>query len=77
MLQNLTDPSWGFQSKVAFEEFDCKQIARRLIQVYFYSDKMGNGSLVPFKGHHGPYSWTFDPPESLGEATVMRVCGIN
>jgi len=63
----------SFRSMKNQVEYDCKQEQSRVIAIYTYPDKLGNGITIDLDTN--PKQWKPRPPDSAGDALWKLACG--
>lgn len=71
-MQSYSIEIAGAWSRRAYQEYDCKEIRSRLLQVEAFSGRMGSGDML------GPATgvdrWEFVAPGTVSDALLQIVC---
>jgi hypothetical protein len=63
----------SFLSAKVQQEYDCREEKSRLLAFTWFSEQMGNGTVV--YSDNDPYKWSPIQPESMNEALWKIACG--
>jgi len=70
-LTNTTKSGEKFRSFKSFEEYDCTQDRKRIIQITAYSGQMGTGNVLGTEKNGG---WDFVTPGSVDAVHLKKIC---